>query len=55
MAALERLLTSLEGRGYRFVTVGELAGLAPGAALEPSASRAEQAQGWLLRAAMKAG
>ncbi len=55
VAALERLLTSLEDRGYRFVTVGELAGLAPGAALEPSASRAEQAQGLLLRAAMKVG
>jgi cellulose synthase/poly-beta-1,6-N-acetylglucosamine synthase-like glycosyltransferase/peptidoglycan/xylan/chitin deacetylase (PgdA/CDA1 family) len=55
VAALERLLTSLEARGYRFVTVGELAGVAPGAALEPSASRAEQAQGLLLRAAMKTG
>jgi peptidoglycan/xylan/chitin deacetylase (PgdA/CDA1 family)/GT2 family glycosyltransferase len=54
VVALERLLTSLDDRGFRFVTVGELAGLAPDA-VEPPAGKVEQLQGLLLRAALSTG
>jgi poly-beta-1,6 N-acetyl-D-glucosamine synthase len=52
--AVDQLLTSLQSRGYRFVTVSDLAGLAPGA-VEPSAGRIERLQGLLLEATMGAG
>jgi cellulose synthase/poly-beta-1,6-N-acetylglucosamine synthase-like glycosyltransferase len=54
VTALDRLLTALEDRGYEFVTVGELAGLAS-ETVQPPAGRAEQLQGSLLRGALDTG
>ena len=54
VTALDQLLTSLQARGYQFVTVSELAGL-PSDAVEPHAGLIERAQGWLLQATMTLG
>jgi cellulose synthase/poly-beta-1,6-N-acetylglucosamine synthase-like glycosyltransferase/peptidoglycan/xylan/chitin deacetylase (PgdA/CDA1 family) len=54
VAAVDRLLTSLEDRDYEFVTIGELAGL-PSASVQPPAGRADRLQGWLLRGVLATG
>jgi len=54
VTALDQLLTSLQRRGYQFVTVSALAGLAPGS-VEPHAGQIERLQGRLLEATMAAG
>jgi poly-beta-1,6 N-acetyl-D-glucosamine synthase len=45
--AVDRLITKLKGDGYRFTTVSELAGLAPGAAVRP-VGRLDRLQGLAL-------
>ena len=45
--ALDRLIPKLKGDGYRFTTVSELAGLAPGAAVRP-VGRLDRLQGLAL-------
>jgi poly-beta-1,6 N-acetyl-D-glucosamine synthase len=45
--AVDRLITKLKGDGYRFTTVSEMAGLAPGAAVRP-VGRLDRLQGLAL-------
>jgi poly-beta-1,6 N-acetyl-D-glucosamine synthase len=52
--ALEQLIPSLQARGYRFVTVGEMARLQRNAVM-PAASGLEQAQSQALPAAVRTG
>ena len=54
VAALDRLLTSLSARGYRFETMSSFAGL-PEAAVQPDATLTQRFQGWMLRATLTAG
>jgi cellulose synthase/poly-beta-1,6-N-acetylglucosamine synthase-like glycosyltransferase/peptidoglycan/xylan/chitin deacetylase (PgdA/CDA1 family) len=49
--AVDRLITKLKGQGYRFTTVSELAGLAPGAAVRP-VDRFDRLQGLALLLAL---
>jgi cellulose synthase/poly-beta-1,6-N-acetylglucosamine synthase-like glycosyltransferase/peptidoglycan/xylan/chitin deacetylase (PgdA/CDA1 family) len=54
IAALDRLLTSLQRRGYRFETMSSFAGL-PTDAVQPRATPTQRMQGWMLRSTTKAG
>ncbi len=54
VTALERLIPRLRTRGFRFVTVSELAGL-PKSAVEPSASAWEQRRGLAFGVAVRFG
>ena len=49
--AVDRLITKLKGQGYRFTTVSELAGLAPGTAVRP-VDRLDRLQGLALLLAL---
>jgi cellulose synthase/poly-beta-1,6-N-acetylglucosamine synthase-like glycosyltransferase/peptidoglycan/xylan/chitin deacetylase (PgdA/CDA1 family) len=53
-AALTRLIPLLRARGFRFVTVSELAGL-PRSAIEPSAAKWESRRGVVFAAAVRFG
>lgn len=54
VAAVARLIPQLRARGFRFVTVAELAGL-PRSAIEPSASAWERRRGLVFAAAVRFG
>ncbi len=54
LEALDRLLTSLQQRGYRFETLASFAGL-PSDAVQPPADPAARVQGWMLRTTTQAG
>ncbi len=54
VAALEQLIPQLRARGFRFVTVAELAGL-PRSAIEPAASDWERRRGEIFAAAVRFG
>ena len=51
VAAVDQLITKLQAQGYRFTTVSQLAGLAPGAAVRP-VSHAAHLQGLALLLAL---
>src|SRR5581483_5574756 len=52
VAAVDRLITTLQGEGYRFTTVSGLAGLPPAAAVQP-VGRLARLQGWALLLALQ--
>ncbi len=55
VAAVDRLISTLQGQGYRFVTVSQLAGLAPGTAMKRVSTPAHvQGLGllWVIRLAV---
>jgi cellulose synthase/poly-beta-1,6-N-acetylglucosamine synthase-like glycosyltransferase len=54
VAALSQLIPSLRARGFRFVTVSELAGL-PRSAIEPVAAKWETRRGVVFAAAVRSG
>jgi cellulose synthase/poly-beta-1,6-N-acetylglucosamine synthase-like glycosyltransferase/peptidoglycan/xylan/chitin deacetylase (PgdA/CDA1 family) len=54
VAALERLIPRLRARGFRFVTISELAGL-PQSTVEPAASAWEPRRGVIFAAAVRVG
>jgi cellulose synthase/poly-beta-1,6-N-acetylglucosamine synthase-like glycosyltransferase/peptidoglycan/xylan/chitin deacetylase (PgdA/CDA1 family) len=54
VAALEQLIPALQARGYKFVTVGDVAGV-PRSTIMPKAGAIEQAQSKALPIALRAG